>query len=88
MSRCVYVNNDVVLDVCDDGCDDDEDDDDAAVIGDLILILFVLNPCLAFSICPLALTKAQTDQYSRTEFFGTDFTCKLFQLSTCCLSMI
>ena len=26
MSRCVYVNNDVVLDVGNDGCDDDEDD--------------------------------------------------------------
>ena len=53
---------DVDLDDGDDGCDDDEDVDDAAVIGDLILILFVLNHCLAFSICPRALTKAQTDQ--------------------------
>ena len=50
------------LNVGDDSCDDDEDDDDAAVIGDLILILFVLNHCLAFSICPRALTKAQTNQ--------------------------
>ena len=57
----------------DDGEDDDKDDDDAAVIGDLILILFVLNHCLAFSICPHGLTKAKTDQYSRTQFFGTDF---------------
>ena len=52
-NRCVYVNDDAVLDVRDDNCDDDEDDDDAAVIGDLILILFVLNHCLAFSICPM-----------------------------------
>ena len=79
LMRLYGVNNDADHDNDDDDGDDDEDedvdedDDETAVIGDLILILFVLNPCLAFSICPLALTKAQTDQYSRTKFFGTDF---------------